>query len=55
MEPKPLAYAIVDREHDEEVVVVILDTNDEAEAMAIELRRRGRRVHVEPAAELTPS
>jgi hypothetical protein len=52
--PTAPSYCIVDREHDEEVVVIVLDTKEEAEAIAIELRRRGRRVHVEPAAEFTP-
>jgi hypothetical protein len=53
VEEKPPVYAIVDREHNEDVIVVLVDTKPEAEAMARALRRRGRRVHVEPAAEFT--
>jgi hypothetical protein len=48
-------YAIVDHEGDVGVIIIILDTKQEAEAIASELQRRGRRVHVEPAKEFTPS
>jgi hypothetical protein len=35
----------------EDVVVIILDTKEGSEAIAEELQRRGRRVHVESAPE----
>jgi hypothetical protein len=55
VEEKPPVYAIIDHEHNEDVVVIILDTEEDSEAIAKELQRRGRRVHVESAPEFTSS
>ena len=44
----PGAYAIVDREGDHKVVVMLVDNEDDAQSIAIELRQRGRRADVEP-------
>jgi hypothetical protein len=55
VEEKSPVYAIINHEHNEDVVVIILDTKEDSEAIALELQRRGRRVHVEPASEFTSS
>jgi hypothetical protein len=48
MRPSTGTYAIVDREGDCKVVVMLVDHEADAQSMAIELRQRGRRADVEP-------